>query len=107
MNRQLFLPCDTTGQRQDKRGFLVRQPFHHPQRCLGRYGGVATQSVTEDFLTSIRLNAKGWQIRYHNEVLAYGIAPQSLNAFNVQRLRWAQGSMKIFFSGDNPLLNAD
>ena len=67
-------------------------------------GGVATDCITEDFLTSIRLNAKGWRIQYHDEPLAFGIAPQSFHAFTVQRLRWAQGSMKILKSKDNPLI---
>ena len=66
--------------------------------------GVATDSITEDFLTSIRLNAEGWKIRYHHEALAFGIAPQSLSAFLMQRLRWAQGGMKILRSRDNPLI---
>jgi cellulose synthase (UDP-forming) len=37
-------------------------------------------------------------------VLAYGIAAQTLEAFTVQRLRWAQGTMQILRSRDNPLL---
>ncbi len=101
--QQLFYHVIQPGKDRINAAFWCGSPSIIRRDALEDIGGVATQSVTEDFLTSIRLNAKGWQIRYHNEVLAYGIAPQSLNAFNVQRLRWAQGSMKIFFSSDNPL----
>jgi cellulose synthase (UDP-forming) len=32
------------------------------------------------------------------------MAPQTLNAFSVQRLRWAQGSMQLLRSRENPLI---
>jgi cellulose synthase (UDP-forming) len=38
-----------------------------------------------------------------NEALAYGIAPQTLQAFLVQRLRWASGTMQLYGSAENPL----
>ncbi len=41
---------------------------------------------------------------YHNEALAYGIAPQTLHAFAVQRLRWAQGTLQLLRTRDNPFL---
>lgn len=83
--------------------FWCGSPSLLSRKALEDIGGVATESITEDFQTSIRLNAKGWKIRFHNEVLAYGIAAQSLHAFNSQRLRWAQGAMQILRSKDNPL----
>ncbi|MBX6341265.1 MAG: glycosyltransferase, partial [Thermomicrobiaceae bacterium] len=60
--------------------------------------------MTEDIHTSIRLHARGWRIVYHPGTLAYGIAPPTLQAFAVQRLRWAQGTMQILRSRENPLL---
>jgi cellulose synthase (UDP-forming) len=35
-------------------------------------GGVATETVTEDIHTTLRLHAAGWRSIYHNEVLARG-----------------------------------
>jgi cellulose synthase (UDP-forming) len=66
-------------------------------------GGFATGTVTEDLHTSIRLHARGWRSQYHNEVLAYGLAPQTAIPYHVQRLRWGQGAMQIFRK-DQPLL---
>jgi cellulose synthase (UDP-forming) len=71
--------------------------------ALKQIGGFATGTVTEDLHTSIRLHARGWRSRYHNEVLAYGLAPQTAIPYHVQRLRWGQGAMQIFRK-DQPLL---
>ena len=42
-------------------------------------GGIATETITEDFHTSLKLHASGWRIRYHAEPLCYGIAPHNLD----------------------------
>jgi cellulose synthase (UDP-forming) len=49
------------------------------------------------------LHAAGWNSLFVNEVLAYGIAPQTIHAFLTQRLRWAQGTMQLYRSKDSPL----
>ena len=101
--QQLFYHVIQPGKNNIDSAFWCGSPSIVRRAALDEIGGVATDSITEDFLTSIRLNAKGWRIRFHHEALAFGIAPQSFHAFSVQRLRWAQGSMKIFRSKDNPL----
>ncbi len=58
-------------------------------------GGVATESVTEDLHTTIRMNRKGWKGVYHNEVLARGLAPADAIQYMVQRNRWAVGAMQV------------
>jgi cellulose synthase (UDP-forming) len=82
----------------------VWQPIRGPSAALDSVGGVATESITEDLQTTLRLHARGWKTAYHSEVLAYGIAAQTLHAFAVQRLRWAQGTMQLLRSRENPLL---
>jgi cellulose synthase (UDP-forming) len=72
--------------------------------ALESVGGVATDSITEDIHTTLRLHGHGWRTVNHNLALAYGIAPQTLQAFCVQRLRWAQGTMQILRSPENPLI---
>ncbi len=71
--------------------------------ALEQIGGFATGTVTEDLHTSIRLHAGRWRSVYHNEVLAYGLAPQTALPYHVQRLRWGQGAMQIF-KKEQPLL---
>jgi cellulose synthase (UDP-forming) len=70
--------------------------------ALDDVGGFATESVTEDAFTSMRLHAAGYTSVYHDEPLAYLLAPDSLLQYLTQRLRWGQGSMQILRL-DNPL----
>lgn len=66
-------------------------------------GGIATETITEDIHTTIKLHKAGWLTAYHNELLATGIAPDDLDAFLTQRKRWAQGAMQVLRSRDNPV----
>jgi len=66
-------------------------------------GGLPAGSITEDMLLSLALLQKGFVTRYLNEPLAFGLAPESLDAFFVQRARWAQGAMQILFLKCGPL----
>ena len=63
---------------------------------------MATNSVTEDMATALRLHSLGWKSVFHKETLAYGLAPEDLGTAIKQRLRWAQGTLQVFF-GSNPL----
>lgn len=64
---------------------------------------LATISVTEDMATAMRLHALGWRTVYHHEVLARGLAPESLGAMLQQRLRWSQGTLQVLLR-ENPLV---
>jgi len=72
------------------------------RKALDDIGGIATGSITEDMLTSIRLHAGRWSSVYHNENLAYGIAAETLKPFHIQRQRWGVGSWQVFIRA-NPL----
>lgn len=60
-------------------------------------------SITEDMLLTLTMLRKGHVTRYLNEPLAYGLAPESLAAFFVQRARWARGGIQMLFLKDGPL----
>ncbi len=66
-------------------------------------GALPAGSITEDMLLSLALLQKGYVTRYLNEPLAFGLAPESLDAFFVQRARWAQGATQILFLPTGPL----
>lgn len=70
--------------------------------ALESVGGVATNSVTEDIHTSIRMSRVGWKSVFHNEVLARGLAPADAAQYMTQRNRWAQGAMQVLRK-ENPL----
>lgn len=63
--------------------------------ALVSIGGVATDTVVEDAHTGMLLHARGWRSVYHDEVLAVGLAPEDVNAFLIQRGRWARGCFQV------------
>lgn len=66
-------------------------------------GGFATETVTEDAHTSLRMHRHGWRSAYLRLPQAAGIATGSLAAHINQRIRWARGMTQIFRL-DNPML---
>jgi cellulose synthase/poly-beta-1,6-N-acetylglucosamine synthase-like glycosyltransferase len=66
-------------------------------------GGVATETIAEDFHTTIKMHGKGWKSRYHGETLVQGLAPHDLSSFLLQRDRWARGNLSVFRTPENPL----
>jgi cellulose synthase (UDP-forming) len=65
--------------------------------------GVATETIAEDFHTTIRLQRHGWTSRYHDEVLVQGLAPHDLDGYLLQRDRWARGNLAVFTLPESPL----
>lgn len=70
--------------------------------ALREVGGVATDTITEDIHTTIRLHRHGWRTVYHNEVLARGLAAGDAGTYQAQRLRWGTGAMQVLRT-ENPL----
>ncbi len=66
-------------------------------------GGVAVETIAEDFHTTIKLHRAGWRSRYHDEVLIQGLAPHDLAAYLLQRDRWACGNLSVFTTPESPL----
>lgn len=67
-------------------------------------GGVQTATIAEDFHTTIVLHQQGWQTHYHDETLLLGLAPHDLDAFLLQRSRWARGNLRVFLTRQNPVI---
>ncbi|CAL0320121.1 unnamed protein product [Lupinus luteus] len=62
-------------------------------------------SITEDILTGFKMHCRGWRSIYCNPKRAAfkGTAPINLSDRLNQVLRWALGSIEIFFSHHSPL----
>lgn len=71
--------------------------------ALREVGGLAVETVTEDIHTTIRLHRRGWKTRYHNEVLARGLAAANASQYLEQRVRWGTGAMQVLRK-ENPAL---
>ncbi len=72
------------------------------RHALLEIGGVATETIAEDFHTTIRLLRHGWRTRYHDEVLVQGLAPHDLDGYLLQRDRWARGNLAVCTLPESP-----
>jgi cellulose synthase (UDP-forming) len=63
--------------------------------ALQAVGGVATETVTEDVHTTVRLHRQGWKTVYHNQVLSRGLAAADADTYQAQRLRRGTGAMQV------------
>ncbi|HLL28752.1 MAG TPA: glycosyltransferase [Xanthobacteraceae bacterium] len=61
--------------------------------ALDAIGGIPTETVTEDFHTSLRLHKAGFNVVYLNEPIAYGVAASDLREYYKTRHRWAHGNI--------------
>ncbi len=71
--------------------------------ALRDVGGVATETITEDIHTTVRLHRRGWRTVYHNEVLARGVAAATAEQYQLQRFRWGTGATQLM-RVENPLV---
>jgi cellulose synthase (UDP-forming) len=71
--------------------------------ALQSIGGFPTDSVTEDYLVSLRLREKGFRTVYLNEILSLGLAPEGLAEYTGQRSRWCLGFVQICRGRSGPL----
>lgn len=65
--------------------------------AIRRVGGIATESVTEDILTTVKMLPDGYITRYLNERLSMGLAPENAKSLLIQRRRWARGSIQLMY----------
>ncbi|WP_088894665.1 UDP-forming cellulose synthase catalytic subunit [Leptolyngbya ohadii] len=67
-------------------------------------GGIATETVTEDCHTSLRLHSIGYKSVYYDKIMVAGLAPETFSSFVGQQVRWARGMAQILRL-ENPLFN--
>lgn len=101
--QSLFFHVIQPGKNYTNSAFWCGSPSVVRRAALEDVGGVATETITEDIHTSVRLHSRGWKSLFVNESLAFGIAPQTVMAYLLQRLRWAQGTMQLYRSKESPL----
>ncbi len=70
--------------------------------ALHKIGGFPVDSVTEDYLITLRMLRSGYRTVYLNERLSLGLAPEGLQEYVTQRSRWCLGFIQILRSPDGP-----
>ena len=63
--------------------------------AIDEIGGLYTDSKSEDVWTTLTLHENGWRSIFIPDVLAIGDAPETVEAYSKQQLRWATGGFEI------------
>lgn len=82
--------------------FCCGTSFLVSRAALDEVGGFPTECITEDFLLSFKLMGRGYGLRYLNEELSRGLAPESIAEYIRQRTRWAIGNVEGLFLPAGP-----
>ncbi len=71
--------------------------------ALTQVGGMAVGTLSTEYQTGLRLQAHGWQVRFHNQALAETLPVRNLQARLALRDRQARGVMQALRSSNSPL----
>ena len=100
--QELFFSVIQPGKDGYNATFYCGSPAMLRRKALNDVGGFATESITEDMHTGLRIQKKGWKVLYYNRTVARGLAPQTYRGFATQWERWGRGAMQVLRS-ENPL----
>ena len=73
------------------------------RKHLDEVGGIAIGVIVEDWATGMSLQAKGYKSLFLNEMVSVGAAPENFSSYLVQRIRWAEGTIKVLYTRFNPM----
>jgi cellulose synthase (UDP-forming) len=90
------------GRNRFNAAFCVGTNVIFRRTAIDDVGGMCTDSKSEDVWTSLRLHERGWRSIYIAVTLAVGDAPETIEAYTKQQLRWASGGFEILMQR-NPL----
>jgi len=83
------------GRNRFNAAFCVGTNVMFRRRAVLEIDGLYTESKSEDVWTSLRLHERGWKSIYIPVTLAVGDAPDTVEAYTKQQLRWATGGFEI------------
>ena len=90
------------GRNQFNAAFCVGTNVLFRREAVLDVGGMHTQSKSEDVWTSLIMHERGWKSVFIADALAIGDAPDTIEAYSKQQLRWATGGFEIMLT-HNPL----
>jgi cellulose synthase (UDP-forming) len=73
------------------------------RKYIDDIGGIPTGTIVEDWTTGMMLQAKGYKSIFLNELVSVGAAPENFSSYLVQRIRWAEGTIKLLYTKYNPM----
>ncbi|HEX4751682.1 MAG TPA: glycosyltransferase [Solirubrobacterales bacterium] len=89
----LFFGAISRGKDADQAMFCCGTNVLFRRTALESVGGFPTDSITEDFVLSVRMHERGWETHYLPEVLAVGLGPEDMASYVSQQRRWARGCL--------------
>src|SRR6185312_6036503 len=90
------------GRNRFNAAFCVGTNVIFRRAAIDEIGGIYTESKSEDVWTSLMLHERGWKSIYIPVTLAVGDAPETVEDYTKQQLRWASGGFEILMRR-NPL----
>lgn len=84
--------------------FCVGTNMMYRRSAIDEIGGIKKISHSEDIWTTFHLHEAGWKTIFINKTLAYGLAPNTINSYFNQQIRWAKGGLGMLFQ-NNPLFS--
>jgi cellulose synthase (UDP-forming) len=102
-DQQFFYRTIQAGRNRLKSAIWCGAPALLRRLALEEVGGVATETITEDLHTSLKMAKLGWYTVVRSETAAFGLAPHDLESFIVQRKRWCEGTIRILKTAENPI----
>ena len=100
--QSLFYRFVQPGRNEFNAAFCVGTNVLFRRTAVMDIGGMYTQSKSEDVWTSLMLHERGWRSVFVPRRLATGDAPETIEAYAKQQLRWATGGFEILVT-HNPL----
>jgi cellulose synthase (UDP-forming) len=98
-SQKIFYELVLPGRNSFNAVFCVGTNVIFRRRALEEIGGMYVASNSEDIWTSIELQRRGWRSWFVPEVLARGLAPDSLLSYFKQQFRWAYGAFEVMLRG--------
>ena len=90
------------GRNRFNAAFCVGTNVIFRREAIDAIGGMFVDSKSEDVWTSLMLHENGWRSVYIPVTLAVGDAPETVEDYTKQQLRWASGGFEILMR-HNPL----
>ncbi len=100
--QSMFYRYIQPGRNEFNAAFCVGTNVLFRRKAVKEIGGMYTGSKSEDVWTSLLLHERGWKSLFVPQALAIGKAPETIEAYSKQQLRWATGGFEILLS-HNPL----
>ena len=100
--QELFFSVIQPGKDTYNAAFYCGSPAMCRRTALEEIGGFATETITEDMHTGLRLQKKQKRVLYYNQTVARGLAPQTYVGFVTQWRRWGHGASQVLRC-ENPL----